>query len=112
MLDFVPNHTALDHPWVEEHPEYYITGTDQDLARAPKNYTLVQRTHGALILAHGRDPNYPGWPDTLQLNGAWQLRDLVGAAVYDRNGNELRTRGFYQDAPPWQAAVFAMTRRE
>src|SRR5262245_47327164 len=21
MLDFVPNHTALDHPWVEEHPE-------------------------------------------------------------------------------------------
>jgi glycosidase len=23
MLDFVPNHTALDHPWVEHHPEYY-----------------------------------------------------------------------------------------
>jgi glycosidase len=23
MLDFVPNHTALDHPWVENHPEYY-----------------------------------------------------------------------------------------
>jgi glycosidase len=21
MLDFVPNHTALDHPWVEHHPE-------------------------------------------------------------------------------------------
>src|SRR6516165_652365 len=20
MLDFVPNHTVLDHPWVEEHP--------------------------------------------------------------------------------------------
>ena len=22
LLDFVPNHTALDHPWVEQHPEY------------------------------------------------------------------------------------------
>src|SRR5512136_1137836 len=22
MLDFVPNHTALDHPWLEDHPDY------------------------------------------------------------------------------------------
>ena len=22
LLDFVPNHTGLDHPWVEDHPEY------------------------------------------------------------------------------------------
>jgi glycosidase len=68
MLDFVPNHTALDHPWVESHPEYYITGTKQDLARAPQNYIWVNRTAGDLILAHGRDPYFPGWPDTLQLN--------------------------------------------
>jgi glycosidase len=34
MLDFVPNHTGLGHPWVESHPEYYITGTEMDLARA------------------------------------------------------------------------------
>jgi hypothetical protein len=68
MLDFVPNHTALDHPWVEEHPEYYIRGTEQDLARAPANYTWVKRKKGDLLLAHGRDPYFPGWPDTLQLN--------------------------------------------
>lgn len=24
FLDWVPNHTAWDHPWVEEHPEYYM----------------------------------------------------------------------------------------
>src|SRR4029434_4854610 len=41
VLDFVPNHTGLDHSWVEEHPEYYIRGTEQDLARAPMNYTWV-----------------------------------------------------------------------
>src|SRR6266481_9676628 len=37
LLDFVPNHTALDHPWVEDHPEYYVAGTEVDLAREPRN---------------------------------------------------------------------------
>jgi glycosidase len=68
LLDFVPNHTGLDHPWVEEQPEYYLAGTELDLARAPQNYTWVKRPHGDLLLAHGRDPYFPGWPDTLQLN--------------------------------------------
>ena len=68
MLDFVPNHTGLDHPWVEEHPEYYIPGTELDLARTPQNYTWVRRQVGDILLAHGRDPYFPGWPDTLQLN--------------------------------------------
>src|SRR5262249_3782659 len=35
MLDFVPNHMALDHPWVEHHPDYFIPGFEVDLARAP-----------------------------------------------------------------------------
>jgi hypothetical protein len=68
MLDFVPNHTALDHPWVERHPEYYVTGTEADLSRAPGNYVRVGRGSADLILAHGRDPYFPGWPDTLQLD--------------------------------------------
>jgi hypothetical protein len=68
LLDFVPNHTALDHPWVEEHPEYYVAGTERDLTRAPQNYIRMKRKGGDMILAHGRDPYFPGWPDTLQLN--------------------------------------------
>jgi hypothetical protein len=68
MLDFVPNHTGLDHSWVEDHPEYYIPGTELDLAQAPQNYTWVRRQSGDALLAHGRDPYFPGWPDTLQLN--------------------------------------------
>jgi glycosidase len=68
MLDFVPNHTAPDHPWVEDHPEYYIRGTELDLAREPKNYAWARREQGDLLLAHGRDPYFPGWPDTFQLN--------------------------------------------
>jgi hypothetical protein len=68
MLDFVPNHTGLDHPWVEDHPEYYIAGTESDLAQAPQNYTRVHRRQGDIVLALGRDPYFAGWPDTLQLN--------------------------------------------
>ncbi len=70
MLDFVPNHVALDHPWIEEHPEYFIQGSEMDLARAPKNYIWIKRRRGDLLLAHGRDPYFPGWSDTLQLNYA------------------------------------------
>jgi hypothetical protein len=68
MLDFVPNHMGLDHPWVEKHSEYFIAGTEFDLARAPQNYTWVKRKKGNLLLAYGRDPYFAGWPDTLQLN--------------------------------------------
>jgi hypothetical protein len=68
MLDFVPNHTGLDHPWVQDHPEYFIHGTEQDLERAPQNYTWIKWKRGDLLLAHGRDPYFPGWPDTLQLD--------------------------------------------
>jgi hypothetical protein len=68
MLDFVPNHTALDHPWVEDHPEYYVPGTELDLARVPQNYTWIKRRGGDRLFAYGRDPYFPGWPDVLQLN--------------------------------------------
>ncbi len=86
MLDFIPNHTGIDHPWVEEHPEYYIQGTEQDLVRAPRRYIRVQRKADDLILAHGRDPHFDGWTDTLQLNygnpGLQQamLRELLKVA--------------------------------
>jgi glycosidase len=68
MLDFVPNHMAPDHPWVEDHPEYFVTGTEDLLAQEPQNYIRVRQKKGDLILAYGRDPYFSGWPDTLQLD--------------------------------------------
>lgn len=68
MLDFVPNHMAPDHPWVEPHPDYFVGGTEIDLARAPQNYFRVPSKSGSRLFAHGRDPYFPGWPDTIQLN--------------------------------------------
>lgn len=84
MLDFVPNHTGLDHSWVNDHPEYYLAGSEIDLARAPKNYTWVRRPRGDLLLAHGRDPYFPGWPDTLQLNYANPATQEAMIAVLEK----------------------------
>jgi len=64
VLDFVPNHVAPDHPWVAVHPELFVHGTDDDLARAPEAYLDA----GAHVLAKGRDPYFPAWPDVVQLN--------------------------------------------
>ena len=64
ILDFVPNHVAPDHPWVDEHPGFFIRGSAEDLERDPKSF--VARPHG--IYACGRDPYFPAWPDVLQLN--------------------------------------------
>jgi glycosidase len=68
MLDFVPNHTALDHPWVREHADFYVGGSEEDLVREPHNYCKVATASGPRVLAHGRDPYFPGWPDTVQVN--------------------------------------------
>jgi hypothetical protein len=67
LLDFVPNHTAPDHPWAQTHPDYYVISTELQLAQQPQNYTRIP---GGDIMAYGRDPYFPGWPDTLQLNYA------------------------------------------
>jgi len=64
MLDFVPNHVSPDHPWVASHPEWLIEGREEDLAREPQNWIRL----GGRVLAHGRDPYFPGWPDTVQLD--------------------------------------------
>ncbi len=68
LLDFVPNHSAIDAPWVARHPEYYIAGTTEDLNREPQNYLRLTAGGRTRVLAHGRDPYFPGWPDTLQFN--------------------------------------------
>ena len=64
VLDFVPNHVAMDHPWALQHPEYFIRGSYEDLARAPHDFVDVQ----GQVYAHGRDPYFPPWRDVIQVN--------------------------------------------
>lgn len=65
LLDFVPNHTALDNPLTRERPEAYVGGTDEDLERQPEAFF---RTPEGRVIAHGRDPYFPPWTDTAQLD--------------------------------------------
>ncbi len=64
VLDFVPNHVAPDHPWVSQHPDYFIQGSAEDLSRAPGEFFQA----GGRIFACGRDPYFAPWTDTAQLN--------------------------------------------
>jgi len=64
ILDFVPNHVAPDHPWVIDHPEYFVQGNTDDAKRDPASYVEA----GGKVFACGRDPYFPAWPDVLQLN--------------------------------------------
>lgn len=64
MLDYVPNHVAIDHIWTLEKSNLFIKGTLDDLMKKPFEYFSV----GKSIYAHGRDPNFPPWNDTVQIN--------------------------------------------
>ncbi len=63
ILDFVPNHLGLDHPWLKEQPDLFV----QSAAQVPE--TFAQETPaGTRWLAHGKDPFFPAWTDTVQLD--------------------------------------------
>jgi hypothetical protein len=64
VLDYVPNHVAVDHPWINANPGHFIRGSTEDLIRSPEAFLAV----GDKIFARGRDPYFAPWPDVLQLN--------------------------------------------
>ena len=83
VVDFVPNHVAPDHPWLAEHPERFVRGTPEDLARDPDAFLAV----GDAVIARGRDPFFPPWPDVAQLDAfAPGLRAAAAATLADIAG--------------------------
>lgn len=63
LLDFVPNHVGLDHPWLREHPEFFVQA-----GREIPGTFLQQTSRGPRWIAHGMDPFFPPWHDTAQLD--------------------------------------------
>ena len=68
ILDFVPNHLAIDHPWVTEHPDRLVQGSPASLQHEPNNYFQSGADDQPRVFAHGRDPLFGGWSDTVQLD--------------------------------------------
>lgn len=79
LLDFVPNHVGLDHRWAVERPELFVHGPTP----VPDAWQLETR-HGPRWIAHGKDPYFPAWVDTLQL-------DLRRVDTRDALVSELRS---------------------
>ncbi|MGH9404431.1 MAG: alpha-amylase family glycosyl hydrolase [Terriglobia bacterium] len=68
ILDFVTNHTGLDHPWIAAQPQYYIQGELTDFRRNPPAFFLSENGGATRLIARGKDPYFPPWPDTAQIN--------------------------------------------
>ncbi|MHA2019241.1 MAG: alpha-amylase family glycosyl hydrolase [Promethearchaeota archaeon] len=64
ILDFVPNHVSRDNIWRETHPEYFIQGSEIDLQINPTTFFKANDK----VFAHGKDPYFTAWTDTLQVN--------------------------------------------
>src|SRR5512136_2664380 len=41
ILDFVPNHVAPDHPWVSDHPEFFVRGNADDAQNDPASFVAI-----------------------------------------------------------------------
>ena len=65
VLDFVPNHLARDHPWTLSHSDRFVQGSEEDVRDYPEWFFPTDRD---VHLAHGRDPYFPPWTDTVQVN--------------------------------------------
>lgn len=63
ILDFIPNHTGLDHAWLAERPDLYVQS-----AGPQKEFFREDTPAGVRWIAHGKDPFFPAWADTAQLD--------------------------------------------
>jgi len=78
ILDYVPNHVAPDHPWLQDRPGCFLTATEDELAADPGGFLRTP----AGIVARGRDPYFPPWPDVVQLNAcSAELREAVAETL-------------------------------
>ncbi|HLH59398.1 MAG TPA: alpha-amylase family glycosyl hydrolase [Streptosporangiaceae bacterium] len=83
FLDYVPNHVAPDHPWVTSQPELFVRGSGHDAEEDPAGWM----TADGQVLAHGRDPYFPPWPDVVQLNAfSPAMRAATAATLADIAG--------------------------
>lgn len=65
VLDFVPNHFGLQTPYVEKN-SFFIE--EKNFTGSTKDYDVYKTTHGNKAIYHGKDPYFPPWEDTLQLD--------------------------------------------
>jgi hypothetical protein len=82
ILDFVPNHTAMDHPWVSAHPSRYVSSPSSSVFGPGEAFSVLAADGNTYWVAHGRDPYFAPWPDTAQLcSGCRETRGALAAEL-------------------------------
>ena len=66
ILDFVPNHFSVESLTLKTNPEIFLQGDEELFKR--DSYTFFKSVYDSKVYAHGRDPFFPAWEDTVQVN--------------------------------------------
>lgn len=67
ILDFIPNHFSVDSEILKNKPELFLQTNSEH--HIQDQHTFFQSEyHENKFFAHGRDPFFPAWTDTVQLN--------------------------------------------
>ena len=67
ILDFVPNHFSAESSLINKQPDLFLKVNKEKFEE--DNHTYFQPGEGAEnYFAHGRDPFFPAWQDTIQVN--------------------------------------------
>lgn len=67
ILDFISNHFSAHSSLISERPELFLTAGEEFFTRDPLTYFKSNLCEGK-VFVHGRDPFFPSWEDTIQLN--------------------------------------------
>lgn len=68
LLDFVSNHVSRDNPCLKECLHCFVKGTADDYKARPDWFFELDTPDGKAYVAYARDPNFPAWTDSAQLN--------------------------------------------
>ncbi|MEE9432271.1 MAG: alpha-amylase family glycosyl hydrolase [Melioribacteraceae bacterium] len=67
ILDFVPNHFSVHSSLLKTNPYLFVEANEEIFNRDSHTYFKSSIANGK-IFAHGRDPFFPAWQDTVQVN--------------------------------------------
>lgn len=94
IVDLVPNHVSIDNEWLIHHPEYFLHGSLTDLQKNPHDYFVPpmitdepQNLKNSAIYLHGKDPYFPSWTDTAQINAFSEEYRAEIIKILDRIAN-------------------------
>lgn len=98
IVDFVSNHMALDSPWITQHPDLFVRSDTRARQQSTSQFFLHRSGE---VVAFGRDPYFPPWNDTAQL-------DYANEALRTRMIEELKRISRYADGVRCDMAMLVL----